>query len=181
MNLAKKTSELPWHTVEKAISKEITWLKSLITSFGYHTSCRHCEEHAYRQLALLIITGKIKAREIKNKKGSFWGDFLKDKDIKIFHKHGKDWHQKMMSIINQYFSSQGFDVTTEPNLNNGRADLGIFSLGMKDLYIEVGTVSIYKMWINLSTMKNCVFLCIPDEHTIIEFETFHQFHPLKEK
>ena len=169
MNQVRRT-DLPWHIVEKKISDEISWLKKLIASWGSRDSCQHCDEFAYRQIALMIVSGKIKARKLDNYKANFWGESSKLGDTK--HKHGKEWHQGMMNMIDTYFTTQGFDVTTEPILNNGRADLGVFYYGKKDLYVEVGTVSIYKMWINLSTMKNCIFLCIPAERTLLEFETF---------
>ena len=42
-----------------------------------------------------------------------------------------------MNIIDNYFKSQGYDITVEPNTHHGRADLGIFKQNKKDLYVEV--------------------------------------------
>lgn len=39
------------------------------------------------------------------------------------------------------------------------------------LYIEIDTVLLFKLWYNLSTMKNTTFLIIPSENKLIEFKT----------
>ena len=164
-------NNLPWHVVEKAIADEILWLKTLVVPWSSttHNSCDQCNELAYRKLAVMIVTGSLRARELRNKTGDFFGKFF-GSGVRLSHKHGKDWHRQMMTYIDHYFTSQGYDITTEPILNSGRADLGVFYSGKKDLYVEVGTISIYKLWVNIATMKNCVFLCVPDEHHILEFE-----------
>lgn len=77
----------------------------------------------------------------------------------------------MMNVLDQYFTSQGYEVNVEPYLNNGRADLGIYKEGKKFLFVEIGTLSIYKLWINLQTLKDALFLIVPSEDKVIEFET----------
>lgn len=77
----------------------------------------------------------------------------------------------MMDVLDHYFTALGFEVTTEPNLNVGRSDLGVFAEGKKPLYVEIGTVSVYKLLANLSTMGGAIFLLVPDELRAIELET----------
>lgn len=171
---------LSWHIVEAQINKEIDWLKKNIPTRGkmiaddvynnQYSKCENCDFY-YRKIALLIIQGKIKAREI-NAKGikDLWGGLITKADILKKEKHGGEWHRSMMGVLEKYFSSQGYEVTLEPHLNNGRADLGIFKGREKNLYIEIDTVSIYKLWVNLQTMKECKFLVVPSEKKVIEFE-----------
>ena len=56
---------LPWHTVEEAINREIKWLERAIqkTVIGKVPGCDDCR-YTYRKIALLIVTGKIKAKEL---------------------------------------------------------------------------------------------------------------------
>lgn len=175
-------SDLPWHIVEQAINKEIQWLKESIpvrnqgeffdSLEGRNLKCDNCD-YIYRKIALLIITGKLKAREIVAKNNhDLWDDLTKTINEPTKYKyHGKEWHRKIMEAIDHFFGSQGYNVTTEPCLNNGRADLGIYMGKKKHLFVEVGTTSIYKLWINLKTIRDSVFLIIPSEDKIIEFET----------
>jgi hypothetical protein len=55
---------LPWHIVEEAINREIEWLRKVIV--GHVTEkvpgCDECP-YTFRKIALLIVTGKIKAKE----------------------------------------------------------------------------------------------------------------------
>jgi len=75
-----------------------------------------------------------------------------------------------MDTIYEYFKTGNYKVILEPILNYGRADLGVY-LGPKEtIYVEVGTVSLYKLWFNLLTMKNIIFLIIPSEDKIIELK-----------
>lgn len=172
---------LPWHIVEKAIEKEIAWLKNVIpvrktTSANPLLDERQPDnsqgEYYYRKIAILIITGKIKAKEI-NAKGisDLWGGLTEKIPTHETNKHGGEWHRRMMDIIEHHFKNQGCEVTIEPHLNNGRADLGVFQKYKKDLYIEIDTTSIYKLWVNLLTIKDRVFIIVPSEKSIIEFET----------
>jgi hypothetical protein len=81
----------------------------------------------------------------------------------------------MMSVVSKYFEDQNYKIKLEPNLNlnYGRADLGVYSKqNPKEIfYIEIGTVSLFKLWYNFSTMKNVTFLVIPFEEYFIEFST----------
>jgi len=77
----------------------------------------------------------------------------------------------MIDGISNYLRLQHYKTIAEPILNYGRADLGVYSNSKKPLYIEVGTVSLYKLWYNFLTMKNVSFLLVPSENYAIEFRT----------
>lgn len=64
---------------------------------------------------------------------------------------------------------QGYDVVREPNIDHGLADLGVYKSGVPNLYIEVGTTSLFKLWLNLSTMSNCVYLIVSSDDKLVEF------------
>ena len=85
-----------------------------------------------------------------------------------------------MGALTTYFENQGFEVIPEPFLNKGRADLGIYKDGYKDLFIEVGTTSAYKLWWNLQMLTDSVILLVPDENHAIEFTCPDEQHdPLR--
>lgn len=176
----KNEKGLPWHIVESQINKEIEWLKANIPTRGKMTAddifnkqsskCEHCDYY-YRKIASLVIQGKIKAREIKAKGiKDLWNGLTSESETLKKKKHGGEWHRTMMGVLEKYFTNQDYEVTLEPHLNHGRADLGLFKNNEKSLYIEVDTVSIYKLWVNLQTMKNCKFLIVPSKDKVIEFE-----------
>lgn len=119
----------------------------------------------YRLIAILIVSGQIRATEISS--SFLWGD--NDNNFEKVHKHGKEWHSNMMNNIDNYFKKQGYDITTEPQLHHGRADLGVFKKDKKDMYVEVGTTSIYKLCLNLYFMKDFVILIVPKDNKLIEF------------
>jgi hypothetical protein len=72
---------LPWHTVEEAINREIKWLERAIeqTVIGKVPGCDDCR-YTYRKIALLIATGKIKAKEFIARAGSLFECFLVRRD-----------------------------------------------------------------------------------------------------
>ena len=96
--------------------------------------------------------------------------------IKKPARHGGEWHRKMMSTLTEYFENQGFEVIPEPFLNKGRADLGVYKDGLKDLFIEIGTISAYKLWCNLQMLTNSKILLVPDEDHAIEFTCRDEQH-----
>ena len=71
----------------------------------------------------------------------------------------------MIDSVAQYIGRE--NVVIEPILNYGRADIGIIN---KAIYIEIGTVSLFKIWYNLMVMPNSIFILIPDGNFIIKFE-----------
>ncbi len=172
--LSKKQSN-SWYDIEQAINNELNWLKdkSSFLQGSYKSDnpflfCNHC---LLRKIAVLVVSGKIKAFEMNSKNKDLWNNLTKEKNLPKLSNHGKDWHKKMMDVLYHYFNSQGYKLSLEPVLNYGRADLGIYSKSSILLYIEVGTVSLYKLWYNFLTMKNNKFLLVPNEDYIIEFTT----------
>jgi len=162
---------LPWHVVEEAINREIQWLQMVIdqTATGKVPGCDNCR-YTYRRIALLIVTGRIKAKEFIARKGhDLWDNSTQNHALKGAARHGGDWHKKMMNVVTEYFEKQGFDVVAEPFLSNGRADLGIYKDGYTDLFVEIGTTSVYKLWSNLQTLTSSKILLVPDEERAIEF------------
>lgn len=139
---------LPWDIVEKAITEEIKWLKNTIVESPFKNKnnpfglCKNC---IYRQIAILIVSGKIKAKDIKSTV-SLWG---KEKLPSLYKPHGKEWHTEMMNLVASYFKSKGCDITLEPWLNIGRADLGVYKKGKRDLFVEIESISLPKLLFNL--------------------------------
>lgn len=160
-----KSKGLPWHAVEKAIFKEMKWLKETLLE-NPHQNKDVCYDCIYRRLAILIISGKIKARDIKSTI-SLWGGNV-SKSI-LEKPHGKEWHVKMMNLLSNYFQSLNYDVAIEPNLNMGRADLGIYKQGQPSLFVEIGTVSLRKLLFNLESMEDSTFLLVLDKNHAVEF------------
>jgi hypothetical protein len=166
---------LPWHTVEEAINREIKWLERAIaqTVVGKVPGCDNCR-YTYRKIALLIITGRIAAKELIARDGhDLWDDLTQKRGIKKSARHGGVWHRKMMDVVTGYSKKQGFEVITEPFLSQGRADLGIHRDGSMDLFIEIGDTSPYKLWWNLQMFINCRILLVQDEDRAIEFTCRH--------
>ena len=162
---------LPWHIIEEAINREIEWLERVIeqTVIGKVPGCDDCR-YTFRKIALLIVTGKIKAKELIAREGhDLWDDLTKKFGIKKLARHGGVWHRKMMDVVTEYFTNQGFEVIPEPFLSQGRADLGIYKNGHAPLFVEIGDTSVYKLWWNLQMLTNCRILLVPDEKQAIEF------------
>jgi hypothetical protein len=162
---------LPWQIVEEAINREIQWLETVIeqTPADMVPGCDDCR-YTYRKIALLIVTGKMRAREFIAEEGhDLWDGLTKGRGIRDSARHGGNWHKKMMNLITEYFEKQGFEVVSEPFLSNGRSDLGIYKDGYTDLFIEIGTTSAYKLWWNLQTLMDSKILLVPDERQAIEF------------
>jgi len=165
-----------WHIIERVISKEINWLKNNIPvlpeSYKKSPSLLNCDDCLLRKIAILVVSGKIKAIELerKNSRKDLWNNLTTKENLQKISRHGEYWHSKMMDVILNYFKDRGNKVISEPILNYGRADLGVVIRPNRVLYIEVDTVSLFKLWYNLSIMKNATFLIIPSEKYAIEFK-----------
>jgi len=162
---------LPWHVVEEAINRESEWLRRVImqTSTENVPGCDECR-YTFRKIALLIITGKIKAKEFVAGDGrDLWDGLTQRYGVRKSARHGGSWHRRMMDVITEYFEKQGFEVIPEPFLSKGRADLGVYKGGHSDLFVEVGTTSAHKLWWNLQMLINSKILLVPDERHVIEF------------
>jgi len=72
---------LPWNIVEEAINREIEWLERAIqkTVIGKVPGCDDCR-YTFRKIALLIVTGKMKAKEFIAREGSLFECFLVRRD-----------------------------------------------------------------------------------------------------
>jgi len=162
---SKQLKSLPWDVVEKAITKEIKWLQETILEAFYKNEKDYCKDCIYRRIAILIVSGRIKVKDIKSSI-SLWGE---DKLSLNSKQHGKEWHSEMMSLIYNHFKSQGNEVTMEPNLNMGRADLGVYKKDTRNLFIEIGTISLPKLLFNLESMEGSDFLLVLDSKHAIEF------------
>lgn len=161
-----------WHEVEAQIQKEINWLRESIETFSDKEKYApiNCRECLMRRIAVLIVSRKITSTEINKSSDlkSFWTEIDQyNENARIYH--GQDWHRETMGKIENHFTLQGFEVVREPNLHWGRADLGVHKKGEKDLYIEVGTTSFFKLWMNLNQMRNFTYLIVPSDNKLIEF------------
>jgi len=72
---------LPWNIVEEAINRESQWLKRVIEQAS-EDKVPGCDERRYtfRKIALLIVTGKIKAKKFIARVGSLFECFLVRRD-----------------------------------------------------------------------------------------------------
>ena len=175
--------ELPWHIVEKAIATEKEWLLRVF-DFGQQRKTIQ-EEHdvtaplspdqMLRQISISILRGNIRVRELISEKiNGLWMENSAGWELDhTEERHGGEWHRAMMSIIKKHFVENGFEVTNEPHLTQGRADLGVYKKGHANIYVEVGSTSLFKTWINLHTMPNSIFLFVPSENYALEFSTSH--------
>jgi hypothetical protein len=165
---------LPWHVVEEAINREADWLRKVIFQSASEKipGCDECQ-YTFRKIALLIITGKVKARDITAKDGyDLWDGLTQKHNIIKSAWHGGDWHRKMMDVITEYFERDGFEVVPEPFISKGRADLDVYKDGYMDLFVEIGTTSVYKLWWNLQMLAGCKILLVTDENKAIEFTCY---------
>ncbi len=161
-----------WHVVEAAINCEIEWLRKTIPHNYFGEKIPGCDDclYTFRKIALLIITGKIRAREFMAREGhDLWDDLTQRQGVDKLVRHGGEWHRKIIDVLTTYFTNQGFEVIAEPYVSKGRADLGVYKKGYEDLFIEVGTTSVYKLWWNLQMSTNCQILLVPEENHAIQF------------
>lgn len=119
----------------------------------------------FRRIAILILSGKIKVKNIKFSV-CLWGE---DRSFVIGKPHGKEWHSEMMKLVASYFDSLKYKVVIEPNLSIGKADLGAYKERKRNLFIEVGTVSISKLLFNFESMKGSNILLVLDSNHAVEF------------
>ena len=176
MSLLKpKTLWKHWDTIEKKIREEINWLENNVDTFFKEekTAPKGCRECFLRRIAILIVSGQVKATEITkipSLKGFWVNKKIKRKDISK-KRHGSDWHKETMDKIENHFLCLGFKVTREPDVYGGRSDLGVFKKGKPNLYIEVGTTSLFKLWLNLErkSIQNFTYLIVPNDEKLVEF------------
>ncbi|HCC05296.1 TPA: hypothetical protein DEP58_03250 [Patescibacteria group bacterium] len=168
---------LPWHEVEASVVKEKKWLREVF-DFSEFERGRDLQnlpislDEMLRQISVSIVRGDIKVKELKSKQAnSLWVDDVTNlEQFENDEYHGSEWHRKMMTIIKSHFIENGFEVVNEPYLNQGRSDLGVYKENYPNLFVEVGTTSLYKSWINLHTMPQSIFLFVPSEYYALEFQ-----------
>lgn len=160
-----ESKSLPWDLVEKAVAEEIKWLKETILETPYKEDKDICKNCIFRKLAILILAGKIKAKDIKSSVSLFG----RNKSFAIGKPHGKEWHSEMMKLVASYFKYLGYDVVIEPNLSMGRADLGFYKEGKRNLFVEVGTVSLPKLLHNFTIMEGSDLLLVLDSNHVVKF------------
>lgn len=171
-----KTLWKHWDMVEKKIKEEMIWLRNNIDTFSdkERTAPTGCRECFMRRIAILIVSGQVKAKEITKTPilESFWTDKrFSEKNRSKIHYGRSDWHKETMVRIENHFLSLGFKVVREPDVSGGRADLGVFKKGKPTLYIEVGTTSFFKLWLNLERkrMRKFIYLIVSNDDKLIEF------------
>lgn len=169
--MSKTTKLVLWHEAEKQIREEILWLSKVIDTFVEKekhapNGCKYCY---LRNIATLIVQGNIFAKEIKKDDAldSFWLPLSPAPKRGVYH--GSNWHRETMERIEHHFETQGYEVIREPTLQQGRADLGVYKPGELDLFIEAGTISLYKLMMNLTTMKKFTYLIVPSNELLVEF------------
>jgi hypothetical protein len=154
---------MEWIETENEIQKYIVFFQKNLHISPYNQNDPiKCNDCLFRQLALLLMTKDIKVKKVEFQKNILPDDY----EFKKEKKHGADWHNKKIENIGHYFVSNGYEVHNEPNLFLGKSDLYIpyFSL-----FIEVGTVGLYKLFYNLLKMEKCKFHIIPNDTYLIEF------------
>lgn len=170
-----KTLWKHWDIVEKKIKEEMIWLQNDIDTFldKEITAPKGYRECFMRRIAILIVSEQVKAKEITKTPilKSFWINKKSNKKIRSKMHHGSDWHKETMARIENHFLSLGFKVVREPDVFGGRADLGVFKKGKPTLYIEVGTTSFFKLWLNLARKRKqkFIYLIVPNDDKLIEF------------
>jgi len=124
MARSKKSKSLPWDLVEKKIQEEMNWLRNAIDHFSVDKVDKNvaitCPECLRRRIAILILSSKIKATEIKKASDlkSFW-NIRKGKNSKKIKRtaaktyHGKEWHRETMRKIAAHFLSRNNDRLVE--------------------------------------------------------------------
>ncbi|MEK7653503.1 MAG: hypothetical protein AAB358_03420 [Patescibacteria group bacterium] len=152
-----------WLKTENSIAEEIKWLKSNIKPYQDNKNIlNYHDDIFYRLIAILVVSGKIKATE--------YNYTYTEEQIKIFDKkHGGDWHNNIINYLSSHFLKYNYKVDfNEPQLYYGHADLKIIR-NQKTAYFEIDTVSIFKLWINLFIMKNIELIIISYSGKIIKF------------
>ncbi len=100
---------LPWRMVEEAIDREVEWLRQVIVQHITEKvpGCDECQ-YTFRKMALLIVTGKIKAKEFIARDGhDLWDGLTQGRGLKGSARHGGGWHKGMMDAIAEYLEGQG--------------------------------------------------------------------------
>lgn len=174
----KINNPLAWHIVEQRIAEEINWLKNVIHPPVKVDSPLNCLDCIYRRIAILIVKGNIHAKEINSLNNKLWGEKPLSAVTTPHSHHGAQWHKSMMGLLKEYFDDVGGTVSDLPHLTHGTADLLVNFQNKSPLFVEVGTVSPYKLMVNLESMQNADFLIVPRQNLAIEFQVLRANYPL---
>jgi len=161
---------ISWNDAEKNITEEVEFLKNNLSPSPFEQNdpikCEYC---LLRKIAIFIVSGKIKLKKISYKNNSIWQseNYRRDDNLK---KHGGNWHNDLIITIEKYFLANGMKVEKEPALYYGRADLKAGD----NLFIEVGTINSYKLYLNLSSLKNCKIILVPSDNYLLEFNLWEK-------
>src|SRR3989338_3304584 len=151
-----------WNIIEKNINKEINFLSTSLLLSPYHQNdAIKCNDCLFRGIGILIVAGKVKVRKIIFKNGDIWDANKYQKNVGNEKPHGAAWHYTNMKIIEDYFKRNNYKIEVEPNLHYGRADLAAPEL---NLFIEVGTINLYKLYFNLINMNNVRIIIMPSDY-----------------
>lgn len=152
---------------KKKINKEINFLKKNILPSPYRQNDPiKCIDCIFRQIAILIVSGKIEVRKIIYNSSEMWQKDKYIKQVAIEKQHGATWHNSIIKTIENYFKLNNYTIKSEPDLHYGKADIGVTSL---KLFIEVGTINLYKLYCNLINMTSCKIIVVPEDNYFIEF------------
>lgn len=165
---------ISWQEVERTINQYILVLKDNISvlAAGYKSQTPlsniiKCDDCILRKIATLMATEIVAYEKIPVQK--VWPGFSFNSNGESASRQGKHWHRHTIDFVAQYLKRVGSDITFEPRLSYGRADIAITEKNAAT-YIEVGTVSLFKIWYNLMVMPSVVFILIPSEEYIIKFK-----------
>ncbi|MDD5144830.1 MAG: hypothetical protein PHW72_01780 [Candidatus Pacebacteria bacterium] len=163
-----------WGTIENAIKNETAWLKGSLAimpeSYKDNPPLLKSDDLIFRKIVILVLSGRVKLFEFDGPVEKSSISEVENNPNQTKFRHGKEWHNSTMKKIHNYLVSKGCRISTEPQLSYGRADLGVISPdGKISAYIEVGTVSLFKLWYNLSVMNDVSILVIPSENKMLKF------------
>lgn len=159
---------MSWQYIERNIIKTIDFLRENIDPSPYtQNNPIKCNECLLRMISILIVSGKIYVTKINYKNNQIWAPENYDLKDCAEKPHGAMWHNNMMNMIKDYFKSRHLNVYSEPNLHHGKADLYIKEI---NTYIEVGSVDLYKLYLNSSFINGSKIILVPSEFYCLEFK-----------
>lgn len=156
-----------WKNVENKLMEISDFLKQNLEFSPYtQNDPIQCHDCLLKMTSILIASDKIELNKLRYEKNNLWRTDNENNYIKNKKGHGAKWHHNMMENIENYFNLNNCNVYVEPNLHYGRADLYVHDI---NTYIEVGSVNLYKLYLNLYFMNDCKILIVPSEYYSLEF------------
>lgn len=157
-----------WREVEMEIEKELLWLKNNITPYQKDDNILGVSDDIfYRAIAILIVSGRVQATEYDFDVSAFIG--VVDENNEIKKMHGSYWHDSVIKSVSRYLIERDLIVNNDqPSLAYGYADVSLDISGSM-FYLEVDTINIFKLWVNLVSMKGVSIINLRP-HKIIKFK-----------